>query len=159
MARSVGLTFTEWCGLGSGDVARPDAVTLDVVFAVFRSDVACEHLESALGSRIGRDGFASQFAHHGADVDDFSVSLADHAGDDCLGDDERGVQVDVDHLAEFCGRHFAHGDAFDDSGVVHQNVDGSHFLFHAGDESLHRFLVGHVAHVSVGLDSFFAVGS
>lgn len=44
-------------------------------------------------------------------------------------------------------------------GVVDQNVDGSHFLFHAGDESLHRFLVGHVAHVSVGPDSFFAVGS
>src|SRR3712207_3517133 len=63
MARTVGLDLAQRRSLRSSDVARADAVALDVVFAVLRSNVAGQHLQSASGCCVSRNRLASQLAH------------------------------------------------------------------------------------------------
>src|SRR5699024_8083088 len=109
-------------------------------------------------SSVGGDRLAAQFAHHGADVDDLAAALLDHVGDDRLGDDEGGVQVHVDDLAELGGAHLAHGDALDDTGVVVQDVEYAHFLGHFLDQGVHGVIIGDVADVAVGVDAGLFVG-
>ncbi len=53
MTAAVRLTLTKGSGLGSGDVAWANAVTLDVVLSVLRADVAGEHLQATLGGSVG----------------------------------------------------------------------------------------------------------
>ena len=153
MARTVGLTLAQRSGLGRCDVARADAVALDVVLAVLRSDVAGQHLQTALGCGVCRHGLAAQLRHHRADVDDLAVALLDHRGDDGLRDDERTVEVDVDHLAELRGGHLDHRDALDDAGVVDEDVHHADLLFDLRYHGVHLLLVGHVADVAFGLDA------
>ena len=64
------------------------------------------------------------------------MALLDHAGDDGLGDDEGGVQVDVDDLAEVLRAHFEHRDALDDARVVHEDVDDADFFLDLRDHFL-----------------------
>ena len=87
------------------------------------------------------------------------MALLDHARNAGLGDDERRVEVNVDHLAEIGRAHFEHRDALDDAGVVDQNVDHADFLANLGDGLLHCFLIGHVADIAVRLDALLLVGS
>ena len=70
-------------------MAGADAVALDVVGAVLRSDVLGEHLQAALGSSVGGASLAAQLAHHGADVDNLATALFNHVGDNSLGHDAR----------------------------------------------------------------------
>ena len=158
MPASVGLPLAQGRGLRRFDIARPDAVALDVVRAVFGADVAREHLQAALGRGIGGNGFAAQLGHHGADVDDFSVTFLDHRGDDGLGADEGGVEVHVDDLAEIVGAHLRHGDALDDARVVDQNVDDADLVLHVCHQGLHRAFISHVADVAMGPDALFCIG-
>ena len=79
MTGAVRLTLAQRRGLRCRDVARSDAVALDVVLAVLGADVAGQHLQAALRRRVGGHGLAAQLAHHGADVDDLAVTLLDHA--------------------------------------------------------------------------------
>jgi len=159
MTRAIGLDLAQGCGLRGGDVAGSDAVALDVVLAVLGGDVLGQHLQAALGSGVGGDSLAAQLAHHGADVDDLAAALLDHIGNDRLGDDEGGVQVNVDDLTELGSGHLDHRDALDDAGVVDQHVDvtdlGSNLLDHLID----GVLVGDVADIAVGLDTGFLIGS
>ena len=149
MAGAVGLPFAQRGGLGRGDVAGADGVALDVVLAVLTADVAGEHLETALGGGIGAHGLAAQFAHHGADVDDLALAAFHHLRDHGGRADVRAHQVHVNHLLEFGAGHFVHGDALDDAGVVHQDVNLADFLVDAVYQFLHRHFVGHVAHITV----------
>ena len=48
MTAAVGLDLAQRCGLRGSDVAGSNAVALDVVCAVLRSDVLGEHLQAAL---------------------------------------------------------------------------------------------------------------
>ena len=112
MTAAVGLDLTQGCGLRGGDVAGSDAVALDVVLAVLGGDVLGQHLQTALGSGVGGDSLAAQLAHHGADVDDLAAALLDHIGNDSLGDDEGGVQVNVDDLTYTKIRFDAESQAF-----------------------------------------------
>ena len=73
-------------------------------------------------------------------------------------DDERTVEVDVDYLAELGGGHFVHGDALDNAGVVHKDVDHADLLFDLRHQRVDLLFVGHVADVAVGLDAFGLVG-
>ena len=159
MHAAIGLLFAQGRGLRGSNVARSNAVALDVVLAILGADIPGQHLQAALGRRVGGNGLTAQLAHHGADVDDLAMALLDHGGDDGLGHDEGGVQVHVDHLAELLSGHFRHGDALDDAGVVHQNVDDAHLALHLRDKGIHRLLVGDVTHIAVGLDALLGVGS
>ena len=158
MAAAVRLALAQRRGLRGRDVARADAVALDVVLAVLGGDVAGQHLEAALGRRVGGDGLAAQLGHHGADVDDLAMALLDHARDAGLGDDERRVQVDVDDLAEVLRLHLEHRNALDDAGVVDQDVDDADLLADLGDGRLHGLLIGHVADVAMRLDALLGIG-
>ncbi len=87
------------------------------------------------------------------------ATLLDHTGDHGFRHDERSVQVDVDHLAEFSGAHIHHRDALDDTGVVHQDIHRTQFLLDLGHQFIHLLLVGHVADVAFGVDTFLLVCS
>ena len=108
MSASVSLTLTQRSCLRCSDVSGSDAVALDVVLAVLGADVSCKHLQSALGSRVCGYSLASELAHHGADVDDLSVTFLNHSRDNRLGNDERCVQVYIDDFAEFICLHLKH---------------------------------------------------
>ena len=81
------------------------------------------------------------------------MALFDHARDDCLGADEGSHKVDVHDLAEIFRAHLGHGDALDDAGVVHKDVDGAEFRGDFRHQLLHLGLVRHVRDVAVGLDA------
>ena len=147
------------CLLYTSDVAGADAVALDVVLAVFRSDVLGEHLQAALGCSVGGDGLTAQLTHHGADVDDLAAALCDHVGDDGLCHDEGSVQIDVDDLTELGSAHLGHGDALDDTGVVDQNVDVANLLGDLCHHGVDGILIGHVADLAVSLEACFCVSS
>ena len=159
MTAAVGLDLAQRCGLRGSDVAGSNAVALDVVCAVLRSDVLGEHLQAALGCSVGGDGLTAQLAHHGADVDDLAAALCDHVGDDGLCHDEGSVQVNIDDLTELSSAHFGHGDALNDTGVVDQNVDVANFLGDLCHHGVDGILIGHVADVAVSLDACFCVSS
>ena len=60
-----------------------------------------------------------------------------------------GATRSTSHLLELLALHLVHGDALDDAGVVHEDVD----LAHLGVDLLHEGLDGHlvrdVAHIAV----------
>ena len=159
MTGTVSLSFTQRSGLRSCDITRTDTITLDVIFAIFGSDIASQHLQTTFGGSISRYGLTAEFAHHRADIDDLSVSFLDHGRNNCFRDDKRTVQVDIDHLAEFGSRHFHHRDTFDDTGVVHQNIDYAYLLFDLCNESIHLLFIRHVANITVSFDTFSFIGS
>ena len=142
-----------------GDVARADAVALDVVLAVLGADVAGQHLQAALRRGISGHRLAAKFAHHGADVDNLAVTLLNHRRNDRLGDDERRIQVNINHLTELFGGHFAHRNALDDARVVDKDVNHADFFLNLGDERVDGGFIGHVADIAVRLDALFGIGS
>ncbi len=157
MGCAVGLFLPKGSSLRGGDVSGSDTITLDVVFPIFGADVLGEHLQATLGCGIGRYGLATQFTHHGAYVDDLPVTFLDHMGDYSLGNDERTIQVDVDHLAELGCAHLMHRNSFDDAGVVHQDVNHPYLIGNACHELVYLIFVGHVTYVTVCLDTFFQI--
>ena len=82
MTAAIRLTLAQRSCLRSSDVARTDAVTLDVVFSIFRADVASEHLQTSLGSSVCRNGLTAKLAHHRADVDNLTLTALHHLWDD-----------------------------------------------------------------------------
>ena len=85
------------------------------------------------------------------------MPFLDHAGNDSLRYDERGVQIHIDDLAELCGRHFCHRDALDDACIVDEDVYHADFLFDTGNQGIDGCFICHVAHVAVGFDTFFLI--
>ncbi len=78
-------------------------------------------------------------------------------GDYRLGNDERTIQVDVDHLAELGCAHLMHRNSFDDAGIVHQDVNHPYLIGNACHELVYLIFVGHVTYVTVCLDAFFQI--
>ena len=91
MSGAIWLSLTQRCSLWSSDVARSNAVALNVVLAVLRCDVSGQHLQAALCSCICRYGLTAELRHHGADVDNLSMTFLDHAWNNCLGYDEWSI--------------------------------------------------------------------
>lgn len=145
------------CSLRRRDVARADAVALDVPVAVLRSDVLRQHLEAAFRRRIRRHRLAPHFTEHRADVDDLAMSLAQHAGQHSLRDDERSRQVDIDNLAEILRRHLEHRDALDDARIVHEDVDGPKLLLDIRDHRTDRLFIRDIADIAMRLNAIFLV--
>ena len=79
------------------------------------------------------------------------MTLFQHAGNDGLAADEGSDQIHIDDLVEFLNRHFVHGDALDDTGVVDQNVDDADLLTDPGNQSLHGGFIGHVGNIAVDI--------
>ena len=87
------------------------------------------------------------------------MSSLHHAGQYGLGYDERSVQVDVDYLTELRSCHLVHRNTTDDTGIVHQNVDGAYLFLNLGNHGLYGRFVRHVAYVAVYGDTFFFIRS
>ena len=85
------------------------------------------------------------------------MTLLDHCRNNCLGYDERCVQVYVDHLSELLCSHLYHRDTLDDTCVVHQDIDGTYFLLDLSYHSVNCFFIGNVTYIAVRLDTFFSV--
>ena len=105
VVRTIRLLFTQRSGLGSFNVTRANAVTLDVVRTELGADVTGQHLQTTLCSCIATNGLTTKLGHHGADVDDLALVLLNHAGQDSLGDDEGRIQVNIDDHTEVSGGH------------------------------------------------------
>ena len=157
MARTVRLHFTQRCCLRCSDIPRAYAITLNVEFSIFGCNVACEHLQPTLGSSVGRYSLTSQFTHHRTDIDDFSMPFLNHRRDNSLRHDKRSIQIYVDHLTELLCRHLTHRYTLDDTRIIHQNVNHSHFFLDLCNQSIHLLFAGDVTHISPGLDSQFFV--
>ena len=149
MPAAVGLPFAQRSGLGRGYIAGAQAVALDVIFAVFRADIAGEHLQAALGCRIGRNRLAAQLAHHRAYINDLTLAALHHLRHYRRRADVRTHQVHVYHLLEFGAAHLVHRYALDDACVVYQDVDGADLGVDLLYQGLHGRLVGDVAHIAV----------
>lgn len=158
MHGTIRLLLAERSGLWSGDVARSDAVALNVGLAIFGTDVLGEHLQSALGGSIGRDSLSSEFGHHGADVDDLSMSFLDHIRDDGLGNDEGCDQVDINDSSEVRGRHLRHRNSLDDAGIVDKDIKMSEGLDDVFDHVPDLILLGDVTDISFGLNAKLLIG-
>ena len=85
------------------------------------------------------------------------MSFLYHSGNDSLSDNKRSVQIDIYYLTELGSRHFDHGYAFDDTGIVYQNIDRPDFFFYLCDQCIDLFFIGNVAHISVSLDAGFLI--
>ena len=155
MTAAVGLPLAERGRLWRGNVTGTDSVALYVVFSVFGGNVAGKHFQATLCRCIGGNGLASELGHHRADVDDLAASLGNHSGNHGLGNDERGVQVNVYHLTEILHGHLGHRNALDYPGIVDQNVYRSQFGLYVGHHLLNLGLVGYVTDISAG---FYALG-
>ena len=156
MAAAVRLALPQGSGLLGGNVARPDSVALDVFAAEFRADILGQQLQSALGGGVGGNGFAAHSAEDRGHVDDLAVTALDHAGQNGLCHNEGRREVHVHHPAEVLNRHLAHGNALDDAGVVHQNVQRSDCLFNVIDHFPDGSFIRNIA--DIGLDVTDAVG-
>ena len=86
------------------------------------------------------------------------MTFLDHAGNHGLGHDERGYKVYIDHATEIIYSHFLHRDAFDYSGVVHEDVDCADGCLDVGHHGFYGLLVGYVADIPLGVDSESLVG-
>ena len=104
-------------------VAGADGVGLDAVLGPFRRHGAGQHLDAALGHRVGRDGRAGQLAGQRADVDDLAAAARDHPPRRLAADHEGAGQVGLDHPAPVVGRELDHRLAQLDAGIVDEDVD------------------------------------
>ena len=84
MIGTIGLLFPQRRGLGGLDVAGTNAVALDVVGAELGADVPGQHLQTALGGCISGNSLTAKFTGQRANVDDLTLVLGDHAGQNCL---------------------------------------------------------------------------
>ena len=149
MTTSVWLTLTQRSCLRSCDVTRTDTIALDVVFAIFRANVASEHLQATLSCCVCTHGFATKFRHHRADVDNLALSALHHLRDDSCTDDIRSHEVHVNHLLELSTLHLMHRDALDDTSIVHEDVNLTYLSMNLLNESLHSVLICHVANIAL----------
>ena len=149
MTAAVGLRFTQRCRLRRSYIARAETVALDVVLAVLGADVTRQHLQTALGSSVRAHGLATEFGHHGADIDDLTFAALHHLRQHGCADDIGGYEVNVDHLLELFPLHLVHRNALDDTGVVDEDVDGSDLCVDTFHQRLNRYFICHVAHVPV----------
>ncbi|MBA7710207.1 hypothetical protein ES703_119143 [subsurface metagenome] len=115
-------------------IARPDAVHLDVVSSPIDGHGFGEHLNPALGGRIGPHRYPPHFAHKGTDVDDLAGPALDHAGDHLLAGQEDARQVDIQHLLPGRLIDALQGAAPLNAGVVHQDVNMADLVLY------HRYL-------------------
>ena len=132
---------------------------MDVVSTVFGADVTSQHLQTTLSGSVCRYSLTTQFGHHGADVDDLTVTLLHHCRQNSLRNDERSIQVDVDNATEIGSFHFVHRDTADDTCVVNQNINRAHFFFDSSHHSLNSRFVSYVAYITMCLDTLFGISS
>ena len=143
----------------SSDVTRADTVTLNVVFTIFRADIASQHLQTAFGSSVSRYSFTTQLRHHRADVDDFTGTLLHHGRQHSLRNDERSVQVDINHTTEVSSFHFVHRNTADNTGVINKDINRTYFFLDSSNHCLNSRFVCHVAYITVSFNSLFSIGS
>ena len=94
VAASVRLALPKGGSPGGGDIARADAVALDVGPAVLRADVPGEHLQPALGCGVGGNGLPAQLG----------LKAGDQAADLPLIGDVGNAAVGVDALGGVIGQ-------------------------------------------------------
>ena len=104
-------------------VARANGVRLDAQFAPLRRHRLDQHLDAALGDRVGRHRCAGQFRGERADVDHLAPAPLGHAFRGLAPDDEGSGQIDVEDAAPIGGLEFQHRLSELDAGVVDEDVD------------------------------------
>ena len=85
------------------------------------------------------------------------MSFFDHGWNHCFGYNKRSIQIHIDDLSEFRCFHLTHWNTFDDSGIVHKNVDHADFLLNFCNEFIYLLLIRYIADITVCFDSFFLI--
>jgi hypothetical protein len=78
---------------------------------------------AALGCGVGGAQDASLEGQKGGDLDDLASPLRDHHPRRCLGQEEQGLQIDLDHIVPLLLAIVQRRLAMDDAGVVDEDVE------------------------------------
>ena len=159
MTASVCLRLTKRSSLRSSDVTRADTITLDVVFTIFRTDIASQHLQTTLSGSVSRYSFTTQFRHHRTDVDDLTCTFFHHSRQNSLSNDEWSIQVDVNYTTEISSIHLVHRNTADNTGVINKDINRTYFFLDSSNHCLNSRFVCHVAYVTVSFDTFCSISS
>ena len=85
------------------------------------------------------------------------MALADHAGQDGFGHDERPDEVDVDDLTEIFRAHLTHGDALDNACIIDENVDRAQGFRNFSHHGPDRCFIGHITEIAVRRNAFLFI--
>ena len=87
------------------------------------------------------------------------MAFCNHARKNCLRNDERSVQVNVDNLTEFLCFHLKHWNSFDDSCIVYEDVNYTDIFLNLFDCFLNLLFVCDITDISVNVSdsSFFVI--
>ena len=142
-----------FCLLGC-KITRANTVDLNVMGCPFDTHVLGQHFQSTLCSSIGPNSISAQFAHHGANVDDLTCFALDHSFDHRFGNDKRTDQINFDDLLKIGHLHVHQWRAFDDPGIINQNINGAHFILNSCDCLLDFLFIGYIKTIAKSLNSF-----
>ena len=85
------------------------------------------------------------------------MALSAHSREYGLGNDKGRGQIDVDDLAEILNRHLVHGDAFDNTGVVHKDIQSAVLLLDLCHKLLHGSFICHITDIAMCIDAILMV--
>src|SRR5580693_3065521 len=127
------------------DVTRRDGVDRHAARCDFLGKSHGEAVDAGLGRRIvGLPELATLPVDRG-NVDDASPATLDHAVDHLLGDVKEGVEVGLDDGVPCLVGHLLEGAVARDTGIVDQDIDGSHLGPHRLEGTLGRVPIRDVA--------------
>ena len=151
-ALGVGL---EGGGVVGAHVAGGDGVDLDAVGGPFVGEGFGELADGALAGGVSGNRDAAEKREQGGDVDDFAGAAGDHVLAGGAAGDEDAVEVDVEDGVPVGVGVVDGGGAFDDAGVVDENVEVALPGDGLVDEALDGGAVGEVGGDGVGVEAVF----
>ena len=87
------------------------------------------------------------------------MSLLDHSGNNSFGNDKGCIQIHINYLTELIRAHLQHRNTLDNTGIVYQDINNANLFLNLLNHVAYRRFVGNVAHIAVGLNPFFLIGS
>jgi hypothetical protein len=145
---------------GFGDGAGAERVDADAFAGGFGGGDAGESEQSGFGGGVGGAPSECGFGGEAGDVEDDAVAALVHFGESGFGEEERGAEVDVDHVFEVGERVFLDGDdRAVVAGVVDEDVDAAEAVAGFGEDAGTVVGAGEVGGDVGGGFAAFAVGS
>src|SRR5208283_2022549 len=92
--------------------------------------------EPGLGRGIMRTDDAARLCRDGGKIDDASPAALAHAGENALGDEEGGLEIDVKKVVPIGFRQVAERLDLGDPGVVDEDVHGAKVALDGDDEAV-----------------------
>src|SRR6266516_3716078 len=133
-----------------GDVARRHGVDQHVARGQLLRHRLRKAEQAGLGGRVVGLPFVADQPHDAGDVDDAAPAALDHPARRELGEQERGLEVRIQHLVPVLLADPEQQVVLGDAGVVDEDVDGPDVRLDRRDEALAVARLGDVAGVAPG---------